>query len=300
VRLVIPEPTVLKTRWTSYRVSCTSFLLCNSSLTPHKAAGPFDNEDGDEAWRFHGTGVYTGNEFVKASRPSTTGEQARRQGFWVRYEAQSAVAAAQGQRRVLGQPRPAASEELRFPDALPTLSVIPSALVAQHHISALLPAVPSLPTPRASAPPSAATSASAPATVSAPAPTLSPPTASGPSLPHSSDVDGEYEIDDDYTSDAPQGPPAPTSANTVQREQVPRTSSPRAVEDWNDANLLTVWKHKVIRKKGYEPMLTSFENQTVESLHKAWTTHKERCKLLGAAWEAAGKPNGPLSEWFEE
>ncbi|KAF3044855.1 hypothetical protein E8E11_005152 [Didymella keratinophila] len=241
--------------------------------------GPFDDNDSDEAWRNHSTGVYTGDGFVKSSGPPSAREQARRRDFWDSYDAQSvaaaaaAAAAAHGQRRVLGQPPPAASEEPRFPDALPDRSIL---------------------APRPLAP--------APLPASAPASALvsSPPVRSGPSPPHSSDVDGEYDLDDDYLPDAPQGPPAPTSANMVHRPQVPRTSSPRAVEDWDDENLLTLWKHKVIRKKGYEPMLTSFENQTVESLHEAWTTYKERCKMLGATWEAASKPSGPLSKWFEE
>lgn len=292
--LQTPGSGEFKIRWTSYRVSYISSILHNSSMIVHEAAGPFDDRDGDEAWRNRGTGVYTGDGFVRAATPPSAREKARRQYFWDGYDPRSAEVAAagpQGQRPILGQLPPAASEELRFPGPLPERSNTPPALLTQQQIPRPVTDHPSLPPPRAPTPPPAAASASAPSS-SPPAPTAA--------SRHSSDIDGEYELDDEYLPDVAQVPQAPTSANTSERAQIPRTSSPRAVNEWDDENLLTLWKYKVVRKKGYEPMLTSFENQTVESLHEAWTTHKERCKVLGAAWEAAGNPNGPLSGWFEE
>lgn len=256
-------------------------------LTAYEVAGPFDDENGDESWRkrAQGTLVYTGEGWVKAPRPPSPREQAGRQKFWDGYvaqRAQLAAAHAQGQAQSPGPLWPAESEELRFLDALPTRSVTPPALLAQHQLSAPLPSLYPVPAPQAPA--------------ATPLPAARLPASSNP--PQSSVVDGENKLDDGYLPDAPQDPP--TSPDTVDREQIPRTSSPRVVDGWNDADLLTLWKHKVIRKKGYEPMLALFPGQTAESLHEAWTTHKELCKQLGAAWEAAGRPNGSLSEWFEE
>ncbi|KAJ4374445.1 hypothetical protein N0V86_007310 [Didymella sp. IMI 355093] len=259
--------------------------------------GPFDDEHGDEAWRKseHGTVIYTGEENIKTLRPPTAVESARRQQFWDTYEARARQPAeAQRQDWMQGQVEPAACEEQCFPDVLPARSETAPALLAQHQIFTPVPRLPSLPEPQA---PARVLSAPAPA----PVPTSSP-AASISAAHHLSDVDGEYELDDDYLPDAPQGPP--TSTNPNEQEQVPnrtppRTSSPRSVNDWDDANLLNLWKHKVIRKKGYEPILTSFKDQTVEGLHEAWMKHKERCKQLGVTWEAAGKPTAPLSEWFE-
>jgi hypothetical protein len=274
-----------KTHWIWYPVSRVSFSPSSSLLTTHPAPGPFDDEDGDEAWRKseHGTVIYTGEANIKTLRPPTAVESARRQQFWNTYEARARQPAeVRRQGSMQGRAQPTAGEEQRFPDVPPARSETAPALLAQHQISTPVPS-------------------SAALQASAPAPT--PATASGPSGHPSSDIDGEYELDDDYLPDAPQDPP--TSTNPNKQEQVPtstppRTSSPRSVDDWDDANLLSLWKHKVIRKKGYEPMLTSFKDQTVEGLHEAWTKHKESCKRLGAAWEAAGKPTGPLSEWFEE
>lgn len=253
-----------------------------SLLTTHEAPGPFDDEDGDETWRksHHGTHVYTGEEIIKTIRPPTAEQQKRLKQFWDKWEArevQSSEASTQGQ----GQVRPAASEEQHFPDVLPTRSS-PAPFLA----------LPSNTT---------AHQASTPAPISGPTPISAP--AQAPSAHHSSDVDGEYEIDEYYLPDAPQGQSA--SSNTNGWEQMPdstppKTSSPRGVDDWDDSNLLSLWKFKVIRKKGYELMLATFQDQTVESLHEAWTKHKQRCQQLGAAWEAAGRPRGDSSEWFEE
>lgn len=270
-------------------------------MTAHEAPDPFDAKDGDESWRkvAEGRVVYTGDEFVKVLRPPTAAEEAYRQDFWDKYEVQrvqSVTAVTPGRRQGLVQPQPAAvGGEHHFTDAHPARSATPNTLLDQHQISAPLPALPSLPAPGALASRSATTSASA----SAPAPRSGLSLVLSASTQHSPDIDGEYEIDDDFLLDAPPGPLPLTSIKTVAQESAPRTSSPRTVDHWDDTNLLTLWKHKVIRKKGYEPMLTSFKKQTAKSLHEAWTTHKARCKLLGAAWEAAGKPNSPLSERFE-
>ena len=134
-----------------------------------------------------------------------------------------------------------------------------------------------------------------------PVPVPVPTTA--PTAPPSSDIDGEYEADDDYLPDAPQAQPIATDNDDHERlsdSTPPKTSSPRGVDDWDDDNLLSFWKFKVIRKKGYEPMLAHFPGQTTESLHETWRAHKQRCEELGAAWKAAGKPARPVSEWLDQ
>ncbi|KAF3038344.1 hypothetical protein E8E12_007458 [Didymella heteroderae] len=263
---------------------------------------PFDDENGDEAWHksAEGTVVYTGEEFVKTLRPPTGVERAHRQEFWDRYEAQrghSVAAGTQGPGQ--GHPRPTAGGEQRFPDAPPTHSELAPALLVQHQISAPLPIQTPVSTLRAPAPLSAMALACAPASTLA----STPPAASGHGTHNSSDVDGEYEIDDDHFPDVPQDQQNTTNNDPQDKSTEstsPKTSPPRGIDDWDDANLLCLWKQKVIRKKGYEPMLAYFKNQTAESLHEAWTTHKERCKKLGAEWEAAGKPTTGSSDWFEE
>ncbi|XPS81289.1 hypothetical protein M3J09_013227 [Ascochyta lentis] len=87
-------------------------------------------------------------------------------------------------------------------------------------------------------------------------------------------------------------PLQPTTTTTHPASSPPQSSPPRNILVWDDANLLSLWKWKVIRKKGYEPMVAHFEGQTVESLHRAWVENRGRCKELGQAWREAGKPGG--------
>ena len=116
----------------------------------------------------------------------------------------------------------------------------------------------------------------------------------------SSDIDGEYELDDEYLGDAPQAQVATADDyENVPDSTPPKISSPRGINDWDDDNLLSFWKFKVIRKKGYEPMLAHFPGQSVESLHEVWRTNRERCEMLSAAWRAAGKPTAPVAEWLD-
>lgn len=125
----------------------------------------------------------------------------------------------------------------------------------------------------------------------------------------SSDVDAEYETDDEYISALPQPPATTTSNNNTHNDNhddrlpsstPPKTSSPHGITDWDDDNLLSLWKWKTIRKKGYQPMLAHFPGQTVEMLAQVWSRHKKRCEVLGSAWRAKGKPEGSVGEWFEE
>lgn len=120
-----------------------------------------------------------------------------------------------------------------------------------------------------------------------------------------SDVDGEYELND-YLPNAPAAPaaqPIPTAIHDEEQlrdNTPPKTSSPRGIDDWDDDNLLSFYKFKVIRKKGYEPMLAHFPGQTIDSLHETWKKYRTRCEQLGTAWKAAGKPKGAVAEWFHE
>ncbi|KAH6633525.1 hypothetical protein C7974DRAFT_452885 [Boeremia exigua] len=114
-----------------------------------------------------------------------------------------------------------------------------------------------------------------------------------------SDIDGEWETDEDYDPRGPQQQPAHVD-DQEQGSTVASASSPQGDEDWDDDSLLSFWKSKLIRKKGYEPMLVDFPGQTVGGLRQVWRAHKGRCEQLGAAWRAAGKPAGPVSEWFRE
>lgn len=118
----------------------------------------------------------------------------------------------------------------------------------------------------------------------------------------SSDVDGEYEIDDEYSPEVAHNQLTRVGHDEEQLADStpPKISSPRGIDDWDNDNLLSFYKFKVIRKKGYEPMLVHFPGQTIESLQETWKTHRKRCEELGAAWRAAGKPAGSVAEWLDE
>ncbi|KAF1924543.1 uncharacterized protein M421DRAFT_95313 [Didymella exigua CBS 183.55] len=242
----------------------------SDSLKTYKAPGPFDEEDSDEGWRksYYGTQVYTGEEFVKTLQYPTTEEQKRRMRFWDGFESRSVDMRGP---RVQDQARPAGGEEHRFPNVLPTRSDSPTAQMGLHDNHSPMNGLSPVPASR-----------SVPALASAPA--SSPAPVPAQTAHRSSSIDGEYEIDDDSLPDTSQGPQTIKCRND--REQVPdstppRTASPLGVDDWGNANLLRLWKHKVIRKKGYEPMLATFTGQTVESLHEVWTKHKKRWSAVG-------------------
>lgn len=91
----------------------------------------------------------------------------------------------------------------------------------------------------------------------------------------------------------PKGSPDNSSHKTL-----PKLSPLRTINDWDDDNLLSFWRLKVIRKKGYEPMLDHFPGQTIETLHETWKIYRTRCEELGAEWRAAGKPGGLVAEWL--
>lgn len=117
---------------------------------------------------------------------------------------------------------------------------------------------------------------------------------------HRSEVNQESEGYDD---------PSPTvrythsgSPHNNSHDHLPDSTSamlpPGGAVFWHDDNLLSFWKFKVLRKKGYKPMVDKFPGQTVESLQEVWATHRQRCDELGARWKAAGRPEGPVSEWL--
>lgn len=95
-----------------------------------------------------------------------------------------------------------------------------------------------------------------------------------------------------------------TSSHNTTHGDLPNstpTAQPLGGADlWTDDNLLSFWIIKALRKKGYQPIIEKFPGQTVESLREAWDTHKQRCNELGARWKAAGRPDGPVSEWLGE
>lgn len=115
-------------------------------------------------------------------------------------------------------------------------------------------------------------------------------------------LDREYEAKDGHLEDAPAAQPILIVTHNNDRapsSTPPETLSPQGIDDWNDDNLLSFYKFKVIRKKGYEPMLEHFPGKSTSSLHETWRTHRRRCEELGAAWKAAGKPKGSVAEWLD-
>jgi hypothetical protein len=61
--------------------------------------------------------------------------------------------------------------------------------------------------------------------------------------------------------------------------------SAQPITEWNDAALLSLWEWKIIKKKGFGPMLKFFPGQTEESLRAAWEENREYCRELGRRWE---------------
>ncbi|KAF2628155.1 hypothetical protein BU25DRAFT_448122 [Macroventuria anomochaeta] len=256
--------------------------------------GPSNEENGEEFWRESNRGkhVWTGEAIVYTNRRPDATQQEYQTKFWEKYDAQKAQEAegsvqeqTQGQQQV---------DEQHFPDALPTPS-FPACVPAPTNNNASQQSI--IPAPhilQASPPGSAGV--------------LDYLRANGllqaqqvPAARPSSDIDGEYEVDDEYLTDAPHDLPSPSDNHDQLPDSTPpKTSPPRSIDDWDDDNLLSFWKWKVIRKKGYEPMLTHFPGQTTETLHETWKAHKARCEELGAAWRAAGKPAGSVEEWSDE
>ncbi|KZM20003.1 hypothetical protein ST47_g8827 [Ascochyta rabiei] len=236
--------------------------------------GPLDDETApDYTWRVTNSGrrVYTGEARVRSKRPGAQ-QMAYQTGFWARWDRGERWVARGGE--VAGE---------RFPDGLPIRSgggegqvlgregSAPTPVPAEMRIVSMrehnrggfgdLARHPQVPVPSTA-------------------------------IAVDAHVDGEYEIDTDFptTITPTPHPPAVIAAQNdlVSDSTPPKTSPPRVITTWDDDNLLSLWKWKVIRKKGFEPMLAHFEGQTVQSLRQAWTTHRVRCGELGRAWRGAG------------
>lgn len=111
----------------------------------------------------------------------------------------------------------------------------------------------------------------------------------------SDDTDGEFKENNKHFYSGSQ--PCSDFSDDFLAESVPvKSSLPHGIDDWDDNNLLNLWKWKTIRKKGYEPMMAHFQGQTVNTLVETWNTHKKRCEELGAAWRKAGKPMANVAE----
>jgi hypothetical protein len=63
------------------------------------------------------------------------------------------------------------------------------------------------------------------------------------------------------------------------------SSPPREITHWDDAALLRLWRWKIVKKKGFAPMLRAFPGQTEESLRGAWEMNRDECRRLGREWE---------------
>ncbi|KAJ4993720.1 hypothetical protein SVAN01_00774 [Stagonosporopsis vannaccii] len=245
-------------------------------------AGPFDKEDGEESWRVSSGGrdIYTGDVHIRGQAPDVRQQELQTQ-FWKDYEARMAHNSGDVAQGCKEQESDGAEQ---FPDALSTLSGTTRTSVAPNN---------------------ATQQVAAPASV--PDLALRPPQQLYDNLTsqvhHYSEADGEYKVNEEDLADAPVVRAiAPNAHNDC---QVPdstsrKNSSPRGIDDWDNDNLLSFYKFKVIRKKGYEPMLEHFPGQTIESLREVWKTHRKRCEKLGDAWRVAGKPKGSVAEWLHE
>lgn len=173
----------------------------------------------------------------------------------------------------------------QFPDALP----IPSGYMAP------FPTTATFQHPLTPASPLAQTSSPSGAELQVGSHTIRTPqteSVTGTSSFHPSDIDEESEPHDNSSSKA-----RPHESHMGLRDSSPGSSSPDGVFVWNNENLLSFWRLK-LRKKGYATMLKHFPGQTIENLRDIWTANKQHCNVLGAKWKAAGKPEGPVSDWL--
>ncbi|KAJ8108836.1 hypothetical protein OPT61_g7894 [Boeremia exigua] len=263
-------------------------------------AGPYDEEDGDESWRVTNRGryVYTGEAHVR-HRLLDAEAQATLTDFWRRYDAGEVQIV---DRTAQDRQGPEAVGLQQFPDVLP----VPSAALRESATYVSSPANRlALQTPKSI---QAARSGfvQTPKHLQANSlrqgqrPILPAPV---PRVHFAPQVGVEHKADDDNTSGATRHPSILTDSGDQEQppdSSTPKASSPEDVGNWNDDTLLKFWKLKAIRKKGYEPMLAQFPGQTLRSLSQAWKVYRGRCGELGAAWRAAGKPEGPVADWLRE
>jgi hypothetical protein len=62
--------------------------------------------------------------------------------------------------------------------------------------------------------------------------------------------------------------------------------------EWDDAALLSLWQWKIVKKKGFGPMLRFFPGQTEDSLREVWEEKRDYCRELGVRWEEMGRERG--------
>ncbi|KAG9203807.1 hypothetical protein G6514_002424 [Epicoccum nigrum] len=290
--------------------------------------GPFDDEEaGEESWRVSGDGrfIWTGETHAH-SRKSHKAQQERQTKFWEFYDAQKA----QGTTIVLVD-RPVQEDigESRFPDALPEYpqseEVLPMFVTIPTRLpeSALTQAaavgnntpydlhnskkprhVQGFATPQSFVPPGNSrpfVSSYTPRPIislAAPRPFISPST---PPPTESPDTPPPFTSSVPNKVSAIHNDPIPTPPrSTFPSSSPPETSSARSVNDWTDDSLLRLWISKVVRKEGNEPVLKLFPGHTVDTLQEIWKARRPRCEELGAMWDKAGRPKGPIAGWWRE
>ncbi|KAF1360870.1 hypothetical protein EJ07DRAFT_154786 [Lizonia empirigonia] len=239
--------------------------------------GPFDDEHGPEGWRLVGGGrrVFTGEALVRSARLDG-GRGVIQGGFSSR-----------------------GGEEMRFPDVLPVRSGQAGAFAnAPTNNGAVRGPVVAASGDLAETPAGEQRGVGHVENLHATLPSLA--------HHHPETLVASSDVDADYVPALPQPPTTTISNHNHDHDHdhlpdsiPPKTSSPHGIDDWDDDNLLSLWKWKAIRKKGYQPMLAHFPGQTVEVLAQAWVRHKKRCEVLGKAWRAKGKPEGSVGEWFD-
>ena len=227
-----------------------------------------------------GRDIYTGDVHIRSRAPGAQ-QQERQTQFWADYELRIADRGEDGVKSYQEQEFIGVEQ---FPDVLPTPSVpLPASVTAKNADQQVAAAI-SVPKLALQSPQQLSDSSPA------------------PRVHQSSGFGRDYEAEDGYLPDAPATQPIPiVTHNNDQASDstLSETSSPQGIDDWNDDDLLSFYKFKVIRKKGYEPMLEHFPGKSTDRLHETWRTHRRRCEELGAAWKAAGKPKGSVAEWLD-
>ena len=298
------------------------------------AAGPFDDEEGQESWRVSGSGrlIWTGDTHISSQKPSRA-QQEQHTKFWEVYDAHMA----QGMQIVLLDKLVREDVgERRFPDVLPEYPQLVEGLPVFAVPTPLPLPLPELALTQAAAPGSTAPhggcSSEPPRDVQlfgTPRPFISPDTppptapldaprpfissaAPQPFIPlatppPTASLGTRHPFTSPFTTKASKPPNNPTPTPTPPRSNLPSSSPPTTTpphthntNDWDDQSLLRLWISKVIRKKGNEPVLKLFPGHTVETLQEVWKARRPRCEELGAGWERAGRPKGPIGEWWRE